>query len=275
LVAALTVGALGYASAGGAWPAAWRSVSVWLVLLGGFALLRIADEFKDANEDAAHRPYRPVPRGLVTLRELGWVAVGIGLVQLGLSWLLGPPLLWALLLFWVLWALMRREFFMPVWLKGHPLLYMLAHMLILPVMMGYALAAAHSPGAALTWGLLPFLAASYANGVVFEIGRKLRAPVDEESGVDTYSLLWGTRRAVGAWAGALIAAAALAWGAAQAVGVGGPFALVAGLGVSGAAWAAASMLHQPTTAHSRRIERISALWVLGCYLALGLLWMVR
>ena len=36
-----------------------------------FLQLRIADEFKDFEEDARYRPYRAVPRGLVTLRELG------------------------------------------------------------------------------------------------------------------------------------------------------------------------------------------------------------
>jgi len=35
-----------------------------------FLQLRIADEFKDFEEDSRYRPYRPVPRGLVTLR--GW-----------------------------------------------------------------------------------------------------------------------------------------------------------------------------------------------------------
>ena len=32
-----------------------------------FLQLRIADEFKDFDEDSRYRPYRPVPRGLVTL----------------------------------------------------------------------------------------------------------------------------------------------------------------------------------------------------------------
>jgi len=35
-----------------------------------FLMLRLADEFKDAGDDVAWRPYRPVPRGLVSLREL-------------------------------------------------------------------------------------------------------------------------------------------------------------------------------------------------------------
>ncbi|MDH5553526.1 MAG: hypothetical protein OEX82_09395, partial [Nitrosomonas sp.] len=39
-----------------------------------FLQLRIADEFKDYEEDCRYRSYRPVPRGLISLRELGWVA---------------------------------------------------------------------------------------------------------------------------------------------------------------------------------------------------------
>ena len=36
-----------------------------------FLQLRIADEFKDCEDDARFRPYRPVPRGLVTLAGAG------------------------------------------------------------------------------------------------------------------------------------------------------------------------------------------------------------
>src|SRR2546430_12635765 len=53
-----------------------------------FLQLRIADEFKDFEEDSRYRPYRPVPRGLVGLRELAWVGVGTAVVQLRLAlWL--------------------------------------------------------------------------------------------------------------------------------------------------------------------------------------------
>src|ERR1043165_2887292 len=49
-----------------------------------FLQLRIADEFKDKVEDGRFRPYRPVPRGLVTLRQLGVVFVLAAGIQLGL-----------------------------------------------------------------------------------------------------------------------------------------------------------------------------------------------
>ena len=48
-------------------------------------------------------------------------------------------------------------------------------------------------GSATPQGLGWFLAASFFNGIVIEIGRKLRLPGDEEEGVETYSRLWGKR----------------------------------------------------------------------------------
>ena len=58
----------------------WPSPAAFLVAFATcflfFLQLRLADEFKDFEEDSRYRPYRPVPRGLVTLRELAWVGVG-------------------------------------------------------------------------------------------------------------------------------------------------------------------------------------------------------
>ena len=47
-----------------------------------FLQLRIADEFKDYDDDLAHRPYRPVQRGLVRLSELRLVALAGAVVQI-------------------------------------------------------------------------------------------------------------------------------------------------------------------------------------------------
>src|SRR6266571_4886269 len=46
-----------------------------------FLQLRIADEFKDFEEDSRYRPYRAVPRGLVSLRELGVLGVIAAVIQ--------------------------------------------------------------------------------------------------------------------------------------------------------------------------------------------------
>src|SRR5207302_5539728 len=71
-----------------------------------FLQLRIADEFKDFEEDSRYRPYRPVPRGLVNLRELGVLGLLAALVQLGLALYLQPSLVLLLALVWTYLALM-------------------------------------------------------------------------------------------------------------------------------------------------------------------------
>lgn len=275
LVLALTVGVSGFASAGKGWPPLLRLVGAFVAAIGFFMLLRISDEFKDAEDDAAFRPYRPVPRGLITLRELAGVAVVVIVLQVIVTLSLGGYLLPYLLAAWLLMFLMSKEFFAEKWLRARPLIYMLSHMFILPLFDFYLLAAAWqghgAPPVAFGW----FLVATYCNGIVFEIGRKVRAAADEETGVETYSVLWGVARASWAWwlavaiaGGAGIAAA---WTVEMNTRSAGVITGIVALGVLIAAWGAWRMATQPTSANSKWIERLSALWVLTFYLSMGLL----
>ena len=99
-------------------PPAAALVVAFVTSLLFFLQLRIADEFKDYEEDARYRPYRAVPRGLVTLRELAWVGVAAAAVQLGLALWLDPSLVWLLALAWTYLVLMTREFFVGRWLQS-------------------------------------------------------------------------------------------------------------------------------------------------------------
>jgi 4-hydroxybenzoate polyprenyltransferase len=89
-----------------------------------FLQLRIADEFKDHEEDTLYRPYRPVPRGLVTLNELRVLGIGAAVVQAALALWLQPALLLLLAVVWLYLALMSCEFFARDWLKARPFTYM-------------------------------------------------------------------------------------------------------------------------------------------------------
>jgi 4-hydroxybenzoate polyprenyltransferase len=241
-----------------------------------FLQLRIADEFKDFEEDARYRPYRPVPRGLVSLRELGLLGVASALAQLGLALLLRPEMVLVLGLVWVYMALMTKEFFVGTWLKARPIAYMLSHMLIIPLVNLYATAcdwsaAAEGPPAGLQW----FLIASYFTGLVLELGRKIRSPIDEEPGVETYSFLWGGRRAVLAWLAALVGSAIAVASAARRIDFLLPVVALLAIMLTGAAWAASDFLRNSTTRASKRIEAQSGVWTLSVYLGLGvapLLW---
>src|SRR6266567_3876952 len=130
-----------------------------------FLQLRIADEFKDFEEDSQYRPYRPVPRGLVSLRELAALGALAALAQLGLGLWLEPSLVLLLAVTWAYLALMSKEFFVAEWLKRRHVLYMVSHMAIVPLVDFYATAcdwwpAGQGPPRGLGW----FVATSYFNG---------------------------------------------------------------------------------------------------------------
>jgi 4-hydroxybenzoate polyprenyltransferase len=252
----------------------WRSVLVaYITSLLFFLQLRIADEHKDRDEDARYRPYRPVPRGLVTLRELTWIGIGSAIIQLALALWLSPSLIWLLIVTWIYFALMTREFFAREWLKARPVAYLFSHMLIMPLIDLYATAcdwwpAGHRrPPDGLFW----FLIVSFFNGLAIEIGRKIRVPQDEEHGVETYSKLWGPRGAVAAWLAAIVATA---WSAAIAASLIRSEVLVGSLLVVlllACIFAAASFLRSSQASSGKRIELMAGIWTLGMYLSLGVL----
>lgn len=171
-------------------------VGAALLVLGLFFQLRVADEWKDVETDLAHRPERPVPRGLVTLGELGSVAAVVAAIQVMVAEAMGWHVVGALVLAWAWGALMTVEFGVSSWLRDRPLVTMVSHGLIVPLIALVALACsveAWPDGAG--W----LLAASYFAGNVVEIGRKMRAPEDEQEGVETYSAAWGAKTAATAW----------------------------------------------------------------------------
>ncbi len=251
-----------------------KSVFVaFLTALFFFLQLRISDEFKDFEEDSRYRPYRAVPRGLVTLRELAWVGMAAGIVQLALAVWLAPSLIWLLVLAWGYLAAMTREFFVPEWLKARPVMYMLSHMAVIPLIDLYATACDWRV-AGLRWppdGLYWFLIVSYFNGIVVEVGRKIRAPDDEEPGVETYSALWGRSTALAVWLSAAAATALFAWQASRQIHFERPvtWLLLVVLGVC--ATLALRVNRRPTRGSGKMIELASGAWTLVMYLSLGAL----
>ena len=172
-----------------------------------FYQLRVADEFKDHADDCRYAPERPVPRGLVSLRELGSSALLLGLLQLFLATSLKPGLWPFLFAIWIYFALMSKEFFIGSWLRQHPILYMLSHMFILVVSDLFITAVdfvGSNQGPATL--LLFFLCGSFFNGMVIEFGRKIKAPECEREGMESYSRALGLQPAVVALTASVIAA---------------------------------------------------------------------
>ncbi|MFN8657854.1 MAG: UbiA family prenyltransferase [Candidatus Obscuribacterales bacterium] len=228
--------------------------------LSFFFQLRVADEFKDAEEDAQHRPYRPVPRGLVSLGELRAVAILTAIGQVVLCLLVKPDLIPLLVGTWAYLGLMTKEFFAAEWLRKHPVVYMCSHMLILPIIDYFITACDWLPGNA-PHGLVWFLAVSFFNGLVIEIGRKLRSPQEEEANVETYSALWGLKSASSIWVTMMFVTAVCATITAMSYGM----APMTG-GILAALLLIIAVM-APKTAS--RFEALSAVWTLVLYLSVG------
>lgn len=238
-----------------------------------FLELRLADEFKDFEEDSKYRPYRPVPSGLIKLRELAWVWVACIAAQLLLALWLAPRLVPLLVVTWIYLGLMSKEFFVRRWLKARPITYMLSHMAIMPIVDLYTTSCDWVP---LGYrrpphGLFWFLAVSYCNGVVLEIGRKIRTPVDEEMGVETYSFLWGRKRAVIVWLLVMTLTASLAVEAARGIGFGTPAVILLGSLVILSAVLGVRFLVTEVTGRGKTLELVGGVWSLILYLSLGVI----
>jgi 4-hydroxybenzoate polyprenyltransferase len=236
-----------------------------------FLQLRISDEFKDFEDDSRYRPYRPVPRGLVTLNELALVGIAAAVIQWLLAIWLDASLTVLLLVAWTYLALMTREFFAPGWLKARPVMYMASHMVVIPLIDLYATACDWRV-AGRTWpptGLVWFLLASYFNGIVVEVGRKIRAQQDEEPGVETYSALWGRATAVTVWIAAAFVTALFASAAARRIGFERAVLWTLAVLLISMVFMSVSFLRRPTAGSGKRLELASGIWTLTLYLTLG------
>jgi 4-hydroxybenzoate polyprenyltransferase len=207
----------------------------------------------------------------VSLAELKTVGFATAAVQLGLALWLEPTLAWLLVLPWTWALLMTREFFVPRWLRAHPIFYMTSHMVVLPLIDLYATACDwRVAGEVLApTGLFWFLTVSYLNGIVVEIGRKTRAPIDEEYGVETYSALWGARRAANVWLLAVVMTAVAAWIAATSIGTEYSASVMLAVLVAVCGAVALKFADDTRRGAGKAIEVMAGVWTLVMYVGLG------
>lgn len=238
-----------------------------------FLQLRIADEFKDYEEDCLYRNYRPVPQGIITLKELKYLFIIASVIQLAAAAFLDIKLAGILLVVWIYLACMSKEFGIKPWLKAHPIVYMWSHMIIMPMVDFYATATDwiqyDSPPYSLYW----FVALSFFNGLNLEIGRKIRNPKDEEVGVETYSFLWGCKKATVAWLSMVLLTGLCAIGASYYLPK--PFFTILIIFVTvymiPCILKTVSFLKNPENGKGKDFENLSGIFTLLVYLLLGLI----
>ena len=96
--------------------------------------MRLGDEIKDFEKDKIMHPNRPLPRGLLTVREVYLVLVAVFIIILISGLIIGARLSWwgglSLLSTTVFAWLMFKEFYVGHFLSKEPLTYAFTHQLI-------------------------------------------------------------------------------------------------------------------------------------------------
>ena len=191
----------------------YETIALFIIIFMFFLQLRITDEFKDYEEDLKYRAYRPVQRGIISLNALKKIGIATIIIQIILAYTINHKIIYCIVLVWLYMFLMAKEFFIKKWLTKRILIYALSHVVImifitLVIVNATQYIVLNEAGNLFTlevlqWhrhniyiALIPLFALNYLNGIVLEIGRKTRKADEEENGVQTYSKLWGRKKAV-------------------------------------------------------------------------------
>lgn len=237
-----------------------------------FFLLRVSDEHKDHEDDKLYRKYLPVIRGLVTLKELGFLAALLFIPIAAINLFFYPSLLILFIITLAYLVLMRYEFFVAQWLKSKQILYNASHMVIIPLVDMYAsgydwkLENSKAP-----LGLIFFFTVSFLNGFVLEIGRKIKVPSQEEAGVISYTKLWGTKKAGLIWLFILVANYSIAIFAASYAHLSSTVFVTLTTLLFLCAIPCLMFMNNASIKSAKGIEIMSLLWAVGMYLSLGAL----
>ena len=241
-------------------------LAAFLIVMVFFWQMRALDEVKDAEIDRRYRPERPIPRGLVSLRLILWLAGLAAIPAAAAAYALSPGVLILIIVAWAWLALMGVEFFVPEFLKKSPALYLVSHMAIMPLIDLVLTGCEWVPAGSVPDGIWTFLLMSFCNGGVVEFGRKIWSPEQEREGVETYCSSWWIPRSLTA----LAAMTGIAFVSLVICGfyldrpllttVCGLVYLLPFLFVLADFW------KKPDSKRQKRLENLSGIWVLACYL---------
>ncbi len=168
--------------------------------------LRVYDDVKDADTDRIENPTRPIPRGLVSIRELDVAGVVILLVEAALIASVGSLtfILWAIAAAWS--VLMRVEFFVSEWLDRHVATFAISHMVVMGLIYGALLAIGIDARGGDTSAVdlisdplvIAAMLAATSIGIGFEWGRKFERYFEtHEDRAWAFWMLWPSAGAIG------------------------------------------------------------------------------
>jgi len=166
-----------------------------LTFLFFFFLLkqRVIDEFRDEKHDLKNFPNRPLPKGLISKKQLIILGLPVFLLELILVSLLGFYNIYFFILIYTFF--MAREFFIPSWLDRHFTIYFLIHEMIFLLFGIYFISVINRFTPPISIKFLLIIFALIAAPVNIEIIRKFSPRFDSKGMpvADTYSSVWGRK----------------------------------------------------------------------------------
>ena len=164
------------------------------------------------------------------------------------------------------------EFGNPTWLKAHPTIYLISHMVITPLIDGYGASCEWiQSGSTVLFPMFVFMLSSFCDGTTVEVGRKIRIPEDEEFGVDSYTHLWGIKKAVSVWLFCMTISFISTVCAGFQVNIGIPILIILSILYISAWILGISFLRKPSRKLAKGFETFSGVWMITMYFSLGLL----
>lgn len=178
---------------------------MFLVTFLQFLMTRIVDEFKDYEEDCKYRPYRPVPRGLIKLKELKVLFIICIILQFFITIIFGKGMISIISLgiMWIFFAIMSKGFFIKKTLDKHILLEVTLDEIMMPLMIAFLITFTPyinknnpiSMNVSNIFNAKTLLIMSYIVSWIVEVARKIRSKEQEEKGVKTYTAVLGITKA--------------------------------------------------------------------------------
>jgi 4-hydroxybenzoate polyprenyltransferase len=157
-----------------------------------FLRLRIFDEFKDYDHDLKYYSHRPVPRGLISKKELIGILAPLIILEFVIAFFSGKDGFVLFLISFAYSLLMFKEFFVKRWIKNHFTTYILSHEILLFPLFFYLCAINGFRlifvGDIFFWFLVIYVGLSM---FLLEITRKVRHKEAEIASRDTYTAQYG------------------------------------------------------------------------------------
>lgn len=211
MVAVQILGVLTFAHTQPRYQFNWEDLGIIYTVFAFLFLLRIADEFKDLENDRINYPERPLPSGRLFKKDLWYLGTVLFVTMVGLNILLQQPI-WPFILVVFYGFLMTVWFFKRAKIEPSLVLALVTHnpvqLLLSLYVIHYVTVQYELPLWTKENVLLAFVL--YIPALLWEVSRKIKAPADENQYV-TYSQVWGFRGSLYAVSGIAAVGVIAAW----------------------------------------------------------------